>query len=551
MASSRFGAFLLLLAATVWAQNNSGILSGVVEDMTGAPFPNIDVTLTGSGNNFLRKTKTNSSGAFSFLDLGDGAYAIEIATPGFKRYFESGIRLEPGENRMLEPIRLQLGEVNETVSVASDSLHVKLSSSERSFTIDQQELSDLALQGQDLMDAVSMLPGVTDLNDGHSSASSRSMNDIFITGSRSNQKIMTIDGVVNLDTGTNRSVATMPTLGSVAEVQVLTANYGAEFGRNSGGGISIITRGGGTAFHGMGAWEHRNEEFNANEFFNNANGLPRAPNRFNEFDLNLSGPIFIPKHFNQDRSKLFFFLSGQYQGQLVAYGQRKVRVPTALERGGNFSQSDDVNGKLWPVLDPNNGRKAFPGNIIPASRFDSSGANILNLFPLPNFVDPNPANRNEWNYISNATGAEPRQTEVGRVDYALNSAVQFYARYSRYTDTQDNPYASGANFPLTTTVVKQPGWSGTFHAATAISSTFFGEFIFGVSQRKQENNLQDPAQVSRLATGVDIGEWSPGATLADALPQFSFGGISNVANPSISPTLPGTLRIPFLRSPRT
>jgi hypothetical protein len=125
-----------------------------------------------------------------------------------------------------------------------------------------------------------------------------------------------------------------------------------------------------------------------------------------------------------------------------------------------------------------------------------------------------------------------------RVDYARNSAIQFYGRYSRYSDTQDSPYGSGANFPITTAIINQPGWTGTFHVATTFTPTMFGEFIFGVSQRKLENSLQDPNQVSRATTGVDIAEWEPGASLSDPLPMFSFGGVANPANPSVSDTLP-------------
>src|SRR5580704_13024679 len=500
----RCSTLLLLLATAAPAQNTSGVLAGEVQDSSGAPFPNLEIRLTSSDNGFLRKTKTSSAGSFSFPDLGGGTYSIDIATPGFKRYSESGIGIEAGEQRMLPPIQLALGEVTETVSVTSDSSHVKLNSSDRSFAFDQQQLSELMLRGEDLMDAISLLPGVTDSSSGRETSSSRSMNDIFILGGRSNQKNMTVDGVTNLDTATNRSVQTMPSLGTVAEVQVLSANYAAEYGRNSGGGISIITRGGGRQFHGMAAWSHRNEEFNANEFFNNANGQPRTPYRYNVFDFTIGGPVYTPRHFNQDRSKLFFFISEEYQGQLVNYGQRKVTVPTALERQGDFSQTFDVNGKLFPVLDPLNARKAFPGDQIPASRFDSSGSSLLNLFPLPNFVDPNPANRYEWNYISNATGPEPRRMDMARVDYARSAAIQFYGRYSRYADTQDSPYGSGANFPLTPAVLNQPGWTGTFHVATTFTPTMFGEFIFGVSQRKLESSLQDPNQVSRAATGVDI-----------------------------------------------
>ena len=277
------------MSAMAQAQNNFAVLSGVVQDTTGAPFAQLEVTLSGSDGGVVRRTKTTGAGEFSFPELGEGIYTINIATAGFKRYNESGIELEAGEQRTLDPIRLQLGEVTETVSVTAEQIHVKLTSGDRSVAMDQQQLADFTLQGRDVMDAVALLPGVTDLSDGRSSPSSRSLSDIYILGGRSNQKNMTIDGITSLDTGSNRSVATIPSLGSVAEVQVMMANYSAEFGRNAGGSVSIITRGGSRQFHGMAAWMHRNEEFNANDFFNNANGLPRTHNRSNMFDFSTTG----------------------------------------------------------------------------------------------------------------------------------------------------------------------------------------------------------------------------------------------------------------------
>lgn len=538
MGRTCYCALLFLLAAIASAQNTSAVLSGIIQDSSGAPFPGLDVTVAGVDNGLVRLTKTTSSGAFSFPDLSEGTYALHVAAPGFKQYAESGIALEAGEERALVPIRLQLGEITETVAVTADQTHVKLASGDRSMSMDQQQLSELTLQGRDLMDAVALLPGVSDTRDGRSSPSSRSMNDISVLGGRSNQKNMTIDGITSLDTGTNRNVATMPALGSIGEVQVMMANYSAEFGRNAGGSISIITRGGARRFHGGASWLHRNEEFNANDFFNNANGLPRAPNRVNIFDFDIGGPVYIPRHFNQDRSRVFFFISEEYQGQLTDYGQKKVRVPTPLERQGDFSKSFDVNGRLVPVLDPLNARKAFPGNLIPSNRFDSTGLAILNLFPLPNFVDPNPVNRNQWNYISNATGEEPRRTDLARLDYALSPGVTMYWRYSGYADSQFSPYGAGANFPLTPAILRQPGWGGAYHVATTLSPSFFGEFIAGLSIRKIQNSLQNAAQVTRAATGVGIPEWSGGGAYADSLPMFSFGGIPNAANPSISYTIP-------------
>ena len=261
-------------------------------------------------------------------------------------------------------------------------------------------------------------------------------------GGRSNQKNMTVDGITNLDTGSNNSVHSMPSMDSVGELKVLMSNYGAEYGRNSGGTITVITKGGGKQFRGSAAWYHRHENMTANNWLNNRNGVSRPPYRYNIFSGSIGGPVYIPGKFNRDRSKMFFFFSEEIQRQLVDYGTKTVRVPTAAERAGDFSKSFDVNGKLIPVYDPLVGRVAFPGNKVPASRFHPVGQSILNLFPMPNFVDPAASRVNQWNYISSNTGSYPRHAETARLDYAPRPNMQFYVRVSNSLD-KEHPTVKG------------------------------------------------------------------------------------------------------------
>jgi hypothetical protein len=529
---------VLLSCALAQAQNISCALSGTVQDPGGAVFPGVEVALTSAENGFVRTTKTNQDGFFSFPDLTASTFTLALSTPGFKRYSQSGIQVNSGEQRSLGVIQLQLGEVSESVSVTADVNRVKLASGERGTVLTQEDLAELSLRGRDFMDAVALLPGVIDITEGREVPSSGSMNDIYILGGRSNQKNMTVDGVTNLDSGSNRSVQTMPSLSSIGEVQVLMSNYAAEYGRNSGGTITVITRGGGKQFHGSAGWYHRHEQFTANDFFNNERGLPRSRYRFNIMDYTVSGPIYVPGRFNQDRSKLFFFFSREFQQQLVNYGTKTIRVPTELERAGDFSQSFDVNARLFTVYDPLNNQRAFPGNRIPADRFDSIGQSIFKLFPKPNYLDPLPSRRYQWNYIEDLSGPHPRRTESFRVDYSPRTNLQLYGRYSTYHDSERPAYGSGSNFYFTPVVQLQPGWGGTFHAAVTLSPTFFNEFIFGVSERKHNDWVEFPERVSRRALGIDVPQWYPSTNPDGLMASMTFGGVPNAANPSIANRLP-------------
>ena len=146
-----------------------------------------------------------------------------------------------------------------------------------------------------------------------------------------------MDGVTDIDTGSNGNLHYHPNMDSVAEVKVLVSNYQAEYGRSAAGLVSVITKGGTQQFHGSGWWSHRHEQFNANNFFRNRVSLDRVPYRLQHFaGFSLGGPVYIPKHFNQDKSRLFFFVSQEYTRQKVDAGNQFRNMPTELERKGDF-----------------------------------------------------------------------------------------------------------------------------------------------------------------------------------------------------------------------
>ena len=196
---------------------------------------------------------------------------------------------------------------------------------------------------------------------------------------------MTIDGAANLNSGSGTAVWLSPSVDSIAEVKVLMNNYQAEYGRNSGASVMLITKGGSRDFHATGYWFKRNEAFNANNYFNNERGIVRPRYRYDFSGYNVSGPVVIPHKFNTDRDKLFFFFSQEFLPQSFPNAQNLLTVPTALERTGDFSKTLN-GGKLVAIKDPTTG-VAFPDNVIPANRIDPNLQKLLNVFPLPNYVD--------------------------------------------------------------------------------------------------------------------------------------------------------------------
>jgi hypothetical protein len=531
---------LVCLAASAYAQGVSSLLSGTVHDPTGAVVPQAEVRVVAEGTGFVRTSSTNQEGFFSFPDLTASTFTVSVTARGFKTYTQPGIEIRSGEQRSLGVIAMEVGTAAESITVTAEASTVMTASGERSGVVTDTDLANLAIKSRDIMDAVALLPGVVDLNESRESPSTQSGFNVFILGGRDNQKNMTIDGVTNLDVGDSRAVVSQPSIDSVAELKVLMANYSAESGRNAGGAITIITKGGARQFHASAGWYHRHEQFAANDFFNNRNGVGRPRYRYNIASYTVSGPVFIPRRFNADRSKLFFFYSQEFQEQLVSAASRTVTVPTTLERNGDFSRTFDTNGKLIPVYDARNNQTVFPGNVVPASRIDPIGRKILSLFPEPNFVDPAPSRVYQWNYIYNPSYAYPRRSETFRVDYSPRANLQMYARFNKNSDTQESPYLAGLGFERSKFRTESPSWSATLHATATLSPTLFDEFVFGLPNATGPKwRIMDAAALSRTATGIDLPQWYPGNNPDNIIPAMTFSSVPNPVGASISNDYPG------------
>jgi hypothetical protein len=534
----------LFLPILLAAQNDLGSLTGNVHDSAGAVVPNARVVLTGQGDGVVLATTTNPEGLFSFLDLTPGSFTLSVEAPGFKLYKETAIVINAGEQRSLGQLKLEVGRVSETVTVAAAAVTINLANGERSGTFTGDEIQEIALRSRDVFDAISLMPGVIDSSDGRDSPSPSSISNIYIVGGRNDSKNMTVDGVTNLDTGSNTTVHSMPSMDSIAEVKVLLSAYSAENGRNPSS-ISVITKGGGAQLHGGASYFFRNEDLNANNFFSNEAGQPRQEYRYNIASYYLGGPVVIPKIYRGKRN-LFFFFNQEFQNQVVSYGVNEKTVPTALERAGNFSKSYNTNGTPIVVDDPANGKAPFPGNIIPASRLNPTGQAILKLFPLPNFVDPNQATTYNWNYYVAASEPYNRRTETARVDYAPAPAWRLYLSLSNNADHQNVPYsggnagwvAGGANFVLSPIAYSQPGRLATLHSTNTISATLINEASFAVSQNTLRYGPEYPNLANRADLGINIQQRNPALNPLNLIPQMSFSSVQNYANPSLAGTNP-------------
>jgi hypothetical protein len=501
----------LLLAVSAFAQN-TGSLSGIVQDTNGGALAGAKVTVSDPTKGFQLETKTNSEGTFSFSTVPPGTYAVTVEATGFKKTVKSGIVLNIADRQSTGVIVLEIGSIENTVEVTADAaqLLVKTESGETSQTINGEQVRNLALNGRNYLDLVKLTPGVVSTVNGQV-AGPGGLGSFNINGTLANQHNLTIDGATNVDTGSNGTQHIALALDNIAEYKILSSAYQAEYGRSAGGDIKVLTKSGGKDFHGTGYYFHRHEQFNANNFFNNADSLQRGFYRYNYQGYNVGGPVLLPKKALKD--KLFFFFSQEFQQQLLpaanfSFRSNQSRVPTANEVNGIFTGLKDGNGNPIFLRDPlksgacnaTDQTACFTNNVIPANRISANGQAILKYFQrFENTSLASSPNGSLFNHVSQASAGYPRKEYNIRVDYNLTERTRMYVRYTRDADKQILPYGlgwtGGANrVPIDDLIFKQaPAFNGSYNLTMTLSSTLTNEFVFGASQ----NNLTlDPTNAN-------------------------------------------------------
>lgn len=392
-------ALLVIALAPVFSQTVAGSISGSVTDSSGSAVPGAQLKLVHVATGAERDAQTNDLGDFVFPGVQPGEYRVEVSKAGFKSLAREGVFLSAAERLSIGNLVLELGVLAEKVTVTAQGTAVQVASGERSADLNSAQVEELLVRGRNVTSMLGLLPGVVDpaVNQ-PDSPTNNSASSFNVMGNRTYSNNMSIDGVtINQTGGAPNTMLPMP-MDSIAEVKALTSNYQPEYGRLVGANIQLVTKSGTRDFHGGVSYFKRNEEFNANNFFSNLNGVPTPRYRYNTWGYTLGGPVYIPGKLNRNRDKLFALWSHEYWPQNTPSALASITVPTALERAGDFSKSVDVNGALIPIKDPLTGLP-FAGNVIPASRIDHNGQALLNVFPTPNFLNT-AISKGAYNYVS-------------------------------------------------------------------------------------------------------------------------------------------------------
>src|SRR5437016_6926602 len=346
---------LVLSAATTAAQSITGSIFGSVLDSTGSAVQGAQLRLVHSTTGAERAALTDARGEFAYNALAPGRYSLTVEARGFKKLMRDEIELTPSERLSLGSLNLELGTVTEQILVSAAATPVQTASAERSTSITEFQVANLTSDGRTFTSLVALSPGVVDTV----GANNRALGggggggiNFNIAGSRSANNGFTLDGVTLNAVGGAANASFGVSMESVSEVKVMVSNYQAEFGRMAGGNIQIVTKSGTKDYHGAGMYYVRNEALNANNFFNNRLGQIRPRNRYNAITYSLGGPVYIPRILTNQKQKLFFYWSHEYQPAKVTGALQNSTMPSALERAGDFSQSLDQNNAPFIIRDP-------------------------------------------------------------------------------------------------------------------------------------------------------------------------------------------------------
>jgi hypothetical protein len=492
-------------------QEVTGQIRGTVTDASGAVVPNATVVVTNTDRNQIFRTlQTDSTGQYVAPLLPVGRYSVAVEASGFKKFVKTGVVINVSD-RLLVDASLQAGAAGETISVEASPIAVNLQNSTVEGLITGGQVRELPLNNRNYEQLVTLQPGVTSnaadqIYVGTTNPSGQvNIVSFSINGNRQSQNNWTIDGVDNVDHGSNITLLVYPSVDAISEFKVSRSNYSPEFGRSASGQINVITRSGADGFHGSLYEFFRNDLLNANSSINNHNGVARSALRYNDFGGTFGGPVRIPGLYN-GKDKTFFFFSEEVRRVTTPVAETSI-VPTAQQRQGIFQ------GPVCTAVD-SDGNCTATGTQI--TNVDPVAAaylqDVYSEMPLP------PAD--DGVLFSVLPGVFNYREELVRVDHVVNSRLALMGRAIWDHIPTKEPFGlfgPQSNIPgVATTATDSPGHQYMGRATIQLTRNAFNEigyaYSYGaivsdptgsLSSRKSSNvaaaiNLPYPQQLTRI-----------------------------------------------------
>jgi len=526
--------FLSLVPLLSSAQEFRATLSGQITDKQGGVVPAAKIAVVNQESKARTDTVSGSDGFYNLPFLAPATYSVAVESPGFKRYVREGVRLGANERATVDAV-LEIGAVNEQVTVTAEPSALESATASTGEALSSRQVSELPLSGRSALIVSQVAYGVVPTGNIQfvRPYDAGGPSGISMGGAPSQTNELLMDG--SPITTANLRAAYQPPLDAVDQVKVEVFQADAGYGHTGGGTINVITKSGTNSFHGTASEFNQVSALAANTFFANAAGQRKAVTRYNQYGFTAGGPVYIPKLFD-GRNRLFFFL-GWEQIKAPALNTGTDTVPTAAERGGDFSALLAISPS-YQIYDPQTGvpqggriqRQPFPRNIIPTNRLSPVALKLQALYPLPNI--PGRAD-GASNYSVNTLQADAYTNIIGRMDYNPNERNKIFFSYRTYDrnllQNDDFPFAVGNTlnrYGLGSTLDYITTFNATTFLDTRLNWTRFNE-IRGVPS--QGINLADYGFPASLAA----------ATLLPTLPCINFRSYTymgcNTAAPSNGP----------------
>jgi len=488
--------FVLLVALIAFSFSTfaqQATIVGTVTDPSGAVVPNVSVTITNTETGLSRVYPTNDAGQYVAPDLQIGHYDIKATAAGFKVAEQKSIVLTVG-SRIRVDFQMQMGAAQETVTVEADAVRVQADSGEQSNLINEQQMSQLSINGRTIYQLVALAPGASSRITGTVNTPVGGDAGVEFNGMRQNHNIYLLDGGEDDDRGGAGGMSIAPSTDAIAEFRQLTSNYSADYGLSSAATMTMVLKSGTTALHAS-AWEfNRNDAFDARNFFQPQAVQPvKQELRYNIFGFNVGGPVTFGHLYNPDKKKTFFFYNMEWR-RYVFGGGTNQQVPDRATFGGDFSSvSTPINvptgvassylfancpGGVNPSPATIVPGSPFPGNKIPACMLNPNSVALLNagIFPAPT---TNIAN-GIGNFVGGANSPTSLKEEIVRIDHNFTSKFSVFGHYiaEQVSQTFATSQWSGDNVPTVGDTFGNPSRSGVIHTTYTISPTLVNEVAF-------------------------------------------------------------------------
>jgi outer membrane receptor protein involved in Fe transport len=503
------GLALLAVAPAHASAQATGSITGIVTDQSGAVLPGATVEATSDATGQVREAFTAADGVYTIPLLTPGRYQVRATLQGFRTTLRSEVQVRVTESTRVD-LSLAVGDLAETITVTGEAPLVETTNTTLGIVVDQQKVVDLPLIGRNFTQLGTLIPGVvappTSLGGQRGDATPGGFGNVTggfsVNGMRNQSNNFLLDGTTNNDTF-NTGFVLRPPPDAIEEFKILTHSYSAEYGRNAGSVVNVVTKSGSNEWHGA-AWEfNRDDSLQSRNFFAPAN-QPKPKLRQNQFGGAGGGPLV--------RGKLFTF--GWYEGYRNTQGTTtNFVVLTEAQRQGNFAGGAAIR-------DPQTGLP-FPGNVIPANRISPVAQRFITDFvPLPN----SGANR----YIASPDVVDNRDQFGLKLDYQATSKHGFLGRYLRSETESVSP---GFTRPIGTTSI-------------ATLQDFMGSHTYLISSNKINvarasfNRISaNPAVTSGLLNadyGINVPHNVPIATgLANIAVTGFFAGLGDLQQPFV------------------